>query len=188
MVVNRKDGKGANKIEQHASNTCIPCSKPYRFPAQTTRKHPKTLSFFLHLIVLPGFVIVQHNVRDSYIPQAQEYCQYLRCSWLLLGPFVPKVADFPGFSCPPFSGSLASSRLAGSRMPRGAAPTSKSHPVSNMGLVCSAHYESTSTLVKGLKSLLVTLDCSGPPQVSRYAMWEPTSDHLPTCSAAAIVL
>ena len=45
MVVNRKDGKGANKIEQNASNTCIPCSKPYRFPAQTTRKHPKTLSF-----------------------------------------------------------------------------------------------------------------------------------------------
>ena len=47
MVVNRKDGKGANKIEQNASNTCIPCSKPYRFPAQTTRKHPKPLSFFL---------------------------------------------------------------------------------------------------------------------------------------------
>ena len=46
MVVNRKDGKGANKIEQNASNTCIPCSKPYRFPAQTTRKHAKTLSFF----------------------------------------------------------------------------------------------------------------------------------------------
>ena len=46
MVVNRKDGKGANKIEQNASNTCIPCSKPYRFPAQTTRKHPKTLSLF----------------------------------------------------------------------------------------------------------------------------------------------
>ena len=82
MVVNRKDGKGANKIEQNASNTCIPCSKPYRFPAQTTRKHPKTLSFFLHLIVLPGFVIVQHNVRDSYIPQAREYCQYLSCSCL----------------------------------------------------------------------------------------------------------
>ena len=35
---------------------------------------------FLHLIVLPGFVIVQHNVRDSYIPQAREYCQYLICS------------------------------------------------------------------------------------------------------------
>ena len=46
MVVNRKDGKGANKIQQNASNTCIPCSKPYRFPAQTTRKNPKTLSFF----------------------------------------------------------------------------------------------------------------------------------------------
>ena len=40
----------------------------------------KPYRFFLHLIVLPGFVIVQHNVRDSYIPQAREYCQYLICS------------------------------------------------------------------------------------------------------------
>ena len=79
MVVNRKDGKGANKIEQNASNTCIPCSKPYVFQHTHNTETPKNLIVFLHLIVLPGFVIVQHNVRDSYIPQAREYCQYLTC-------------------------------------------------------------------------------------------------------------
>ena len=50
MVVNRKDGKGANKIEQMLA--IRDTQKPYRFTGQ-------------------------HNVRDSYIPQTREACQYL---------------------------------------------------------------------------------------------------------------